>query len=167
MKVSLKYVVEDMDRHGNVRIYYRRKGQSKIRLPGPIGSPEFLTAYKAAEAGAKQIIENPGLPRLKPKSLRWLCVQYYGAPEYKRLAPRTRKIRRRFLERICDRVDPKGRADGDKPYALLEPRHVRKWRDERQATPAEADNLVKAVRVLYNFAIENDLHDRNLSLIHI
>ena len=76
MKVSLKYVVEDMDRHGNVRIYYRRKGQSKIRLPGPVGSPEFLTAYKAAEAGAKQIIENPGLPRVKPKSLRWLCVQY-------------------------------------------------------------------------------------------
>ena len=77
MKVSLKYVVEDMDRHGNVRIYYRRKGQSKIRLPGPIGSPEFLTAYKAAETGAKRVIEKPGLPRVKPKSLRWLCVQLF------------------------------------------------------------------------------------------
>lgn len=161
MQIKLKYVVEDMDRHGNVRIYYRRKGQPKVRLPGPIGSPEFLTAYHAAQAGVQQAIENPGLRRIKPKSLRWLCVQYFRSPEYKRLAPRTQTIRRRFLERICDRVDTKGRKDGDKPYALLEPRHVRKWRDEKQATPAEADNLVKAIRVLYSFAIENDLHDRN------
>jgi len=161
MQIRLKYVVEDMDRHGNVRVYYRRKGQPKVRLPVPIGSPEFLTAYKAAQTGAQQAIEQPGLPRVKPKSLRWLCVQYYQSPGYKRLAPRTRTIRRRFLEKVCERLDTKGRKDGDKPYALLEPRHVRKWRDERQSTPAEADNLVKAVRVLYAFAIDSDLHDRN------
>lgn len=122
-----------MDRHGNGRIYYRRKGQPKVRLPAPIGSPEFLTAYKAAQAGAQQAIEQPGLPRIKSKSLRWLCVEYFKSPGYKRLAPRTQKIRRRFLERLCDRIDTKGRKDGDKPYALLEPRHVHKWRDERQA----------------------------------
>ncbi len=161
MQIRLKYVVEDMDRHGNVRPYYRRRGQPKVRLPAPVGSPEFLTAYKAAQAGVQQEIDQPGLPRIKPKSLRWLCVQYFKSPGYKRLAPRTQKIRRRFLERLCDRVDTKGRKDDDKPYALLEPCHVRKWRDERQATPAEADNLVKAVRVLYSFAIESDLHYRN------
>lgn len=161
MRIKLKYVVEDVDRHGNVRLYYRRKGQPKVRLRGPIGSPEFLAAYRAAQTGVQQAIENPGFPRIKPKSLRWLCVEYYRSPEFKRLAPRTRTIRRRFLERVCDRLDTKGRKDGDKPYALLEPRHVRRWRDEKQETPAEADNLVKAIRVLYSFAIENDLHDRN------
>lgn len=164
MKVRLKYVIEDVDRHGNVRVYYRRKGHPKVRLATPIGSPEFLTSYKAAEAGVERTIETPGLPRVKPKSLRWLCAQYYRSPEYKRLADRTKLIRARFLERICSRVDSKQREDGDKPYALLEPRHVRRWRDERQETPAEADNLVKAVRVLFSFAIENDLHDRNPAL---
>ena len=72
--------------------------------------------------------------------------------------------RRRFLERICERQDSKGRKDADKPFALLEPRHVLKWRDERQPTPAQADNLVKAVRVLYAFALEGDLHDLNPAL---
>ena len=62
MKIRLKYIVEDMDRHGNVRLYYRRKGQPKVRLPSPIGSPKFLVAYKAAENGAKQVIESPEVP---------------------------------------------------------------------------------------------------------
>lgn len=148
MKIRLRYVVEDTDRHGNVRIYYRRRGRLKVRLPGPIGSPAFLEAYKAAEAGAVQSASKKGVAPIRPKSLRWLCVQYFQSPEFRRLAPRTQTIRRRFLERICARVDAKGRKDGDKPFALLEPRHVRKWRDEKQSTPAEADNLVKAVRVL-------------------
>lgn len=51
MKMRLKYIVEDTDRHGTVRLYYRRPGQPKIRLRGPSGSPEFLTDYKRAAAG--------------------------------------------------------------------------------------------------------------------
>lgn len=35
MRFRIRYVAEDTDRHGNVRIYYRRKGR-KTRLPGPI-----------------------------------------------------------------------------------------------------------------------------------
>ena len=35
MNFRLKYVVEDTDRHGNVRLYFRRGGQ-KIRLRGPL-----------------------------------------------------------------------------------------------------------------------------------
>ena|ERR1700730_17037116 len=44
----IKYVVEDVDRHGNVRIYFRRPGYKKIRLRGPPGSEEFQIAYAAA-----------------------------------------------------------------------------------------------------------------------
>jgi len=46
--LRLKYLVEDVDRHGNVRLYFRRKGHRKIRLPGLPGSDEFMAAYKAA-----------------------------------------------------------------------------------------------------------------------
>jgi hypothetical protein len=49
--VRIKFVVEDVDRHGNVRIYFRRKGHPKVRLPGPIGSGDFWTVYRATLAG--------------------------------------------------------------------------------------------------------------------
>ena len=50
-KIQLKYVAEDIDRHGNVRRYFRREGQRKIRLPGLPGSAEFMDAYRAALCG--------------------------------------------------------------------------------------------------------------------
>ena len=41
VKIRIKYVVEDTDRHGNVRLYLRKPGQPKTRLAGPLGSPDF------------------------------------------------------------------------------------------------------------------------------
>lgn len=41
--------VEDRDRHGNTRIYFRTKGQPKVRLRGTPWTPEFMTAYEAAK----------------------------------------------------------------------------------------------------------------------
>jgi hypothetical protein len=64
MKMRLKYVVEDTDRHGNVRLYYRRSGQPKVRLRGPLGSPEFLADYKKAEA-------EPAKPRTVRRHIKW------------------------------------------------------------------------------------------------
>ena len=45
--IELKYVVEDTDRHGNVRIYVRRHGR-KIRIRETPGTDEFMVAYRAA-----------------------------------------------------------------------------------------------------------------------
>jgi len=50
-KIRLAFVVEDVDRHGNVRRYFRRKGQPKIRLRGLPGSTEFMNAYQVALSG--------------------------------------------------------------------------------------------------------------------
>ena len=49
VKIRIKYVVEDTDRHGNVRLYLRRDGR-KVRLRGPLGSPDFWADYHAALA---------------------------------------------------------------------------------------------------------------------
>ena len=54
--IKLKHVVEDKDRHGNLRHYFRRKGQPKIRLRGIPCSGEFMEAYRAALANAEQKI---------------------------------------------------------------------------------------------------------------
>jgi hypothetical protein len=45
-------VVEDVDRHGNVRVYYRSgKGKPKIRLTSTPGTAEFETEYHRARNG--------------------------------------------------------------------------------------------------------------------
>jgi hypothetical protein len=36
-----RFLVEDIDRHGNAGLYFRRKGQSKIRLFEMPGTPAF------------------------------------------------------------------------------------------------------------------------------
>jgi hypothetical protein len=46
--LRLKYDDEDVDRHGNVRIYFRRPGFKKLRLKGLPGSLEFQAAYSNA-----------------------------------------------------------------------------------------------------------------------
>ena len=51
--------------------------------------------------------------------------------------------------------------DGDKPFALMEARHVRRRRDEKAEKPEAANSLVKALRQVFAFAIENDLAERN------
>ena len=156
MKFRLKYVVEDTDRHGNVRLYFCRQGR-KVRLRGLAGSPEFLEDYKKAAAGilepAKQ---GNGVGQVIPRSIRWLCVQYYKSAMFKELDPRTQKVRRAILERFCQH-----KGDGDKPFGLLLPRHVRVRRDEMSDRPEAANGMVKALRQLYRFALRYDLHDDN------
>ena len=154
MKLRLKYVVEDVDRHGNVRLYYRRNGQ-KVRLRGPAGSAEFLTDYRRAAAGPKEI-STAKTGRIVPRSLRWLCAEYYKSAMYQELDPRTRKVRRSILERFCQH-----KGDGDKPFAQLQPRHIRVRRDEMADRPEAANGMVKALRQLYRYALRYDQHDDN------
>ena len=42
MRVPLKYICEDIDRHGNVRCYVRAPGKRKVRLRALPGTPEFM-----------------------------------------------------------------------------------------------------------------------------
>lgn len=157
MKMRLKYVVEDTDRHGNVRLYYRRSGQSKVRLRGPIGSPEFLADYKNAAAGfSKSTAETPKAGAMVAGSIKGLCVDYYKSAMFRELDPRTQKVRRAILERFCQH-----KGDGDKPYRLLLPKHVRIRRDEMLDRPEAANGMVKALRQLFKFAMRYDLHDSN------
>lgn len=152
MKFRLKYVVEDTDRHGTVRLYYRRNGR-KVRLRGPVGSAEFLSDYKAASRPVTPSSpSNPKLGKILPRSVRWLCVEYYNSAAFQGLDPRTQKVRRAILERFCQH-----KTDGDKPFALLLPRHVRKRRDEMADRPEAANGMVKALRQLFRYALNYDL----------
>jgi integrase/recombinase XerD len=127
IKLRFRYVVEDIDRHGNVRLYFRRKGQTKIRLYGLPGSDEFTIAYSAALASSEQ--QQPqGLQRAGKGSFGYVCRAYYASTTFKVLDASTQSWRRRALDAICAK-------HGDKPVAKMSGKHVRVLRDEKVDLP--------------------------------
>ena len=157
--IRVKYVAEDNDRHGNVRLYLRKPGLAKTRLPGPLGSPEFWAAYHKALAAAPAPVRHAGP---LPGSIRRLVAEYYKTPEFKRLDAKTRRVRMAAFERFCAYVPDGGTVpDGDRAFAEMRAKHVRARRDLLDKTPGTANNLVKFLRVLFAFAIRYDHHDRN------
>lgn len=154
IKVRIKFVVEDVDRHGNVRLYFRRPGTAKIRLPGPMGSDQFWSYYREAVAGT---IRTKPISRAKPleSSFRYLAESYYGSAEFKLLSERTRMVRRRVLDHFCEKY-------GDYPYGSLEPKHIRSLRDGMADRPEAANQLLKLLRQVLSFAVANDLVKHNV-----
>lgn len=151
-KIPVKYINEDTDRHGTVRLYFRRKGYPKIRLPGPMGSPEFWEAYKAASRKESNPTKMMALAR--NGSFRWLCQEYYKAPVFQALNPRTQYVRRGVLEQLCQ-------THAEAPFNELAARHIRNLRNARSSTPHAANNLIKCLNQLYTFAVENELVELN------
>lgn len=142
MRVPLRYICEDVDRHGNVRCYVRAPGKRKVRIRALPGTPEFMEEYRAAiatvaEAPARQAGE------AKRGSFRYLCIRYYGRAAFRALDISTRNWQRRALDEIAAE-------HGAKPVAMMEARHVRRMRDAKAATPAAANQLVKALRALFS-----------------
>ena len=105
--------------------------------------PVHLNFWQTIERRQQGLSErkdkSPGVGKVIPRSVRWLCVQYFKSAMFKELDPRTQKVRRAILERFC-----KHKSDGDKPFALLQPRHVRIRRDEMSDCPEAANSMVKA-----------------------
>lgn len=156
MTNRLPYVTQDRDRRGNVRLYYRHGGK-KFRLRGPIGSAEFIADYQMAMLGHNPKERGkPVLSSVKSGSIRDLIAKYYQSSAFQALAPRTRRVRQQILDRFCQNEN-----DGDKPFALLEPRHIMHRRDAMADRPEAANGMVKALRQVYGFAVEYGYHDVN------
>lgn len=152
VRLKLKYVVEDVDRHGNVRIYLR-KGGKKARLHAPIGTPEFLAEYRRAISDIESRAEGKSRPA-NQGSLRWLIERYFESAEFRRLDARTKTVRRAILDRVClGSSKPGGALHGTKPYALMAPKHVRAIRDARCDAPEAANGIVKALRQVFTWAV--------------
>src|SRR5262245_66669544 len=75
MQVRFRWLVEDVDRYGNIRIYVRVPGRRKVRIRAPFGRAEFLAAYTDA------VNDHVSAPRqaraAKPGLFGWLCLRYY------------------------------------------------------------------------------------------
>lgn len=148
-RLRLKHIHRFRDRHGKVRHYFRRAGCKRVPLPGDPGSEEFMAAYQAALAGQAGPIEI-GASRTKPGTVNAAIVAFYNSGLYASWAPETRRSRRNILERF--RIE-----HGDKRIALLEPRHIVKMLADKSDKPSSAQNWLKAVRALMQFAAASGL----------
>ena len=83
--VRFPYVYKDVDRHGNVRIYFWRKGEKKVRIREPLGSAAFVVRYQELIDGGVP----PGAPALAGKptvgTWRWLCGRYFVSEKFRAL----------------------------------------------------------------------------------
>lgn len=152
VSVQLKYVIEDKDRHGNIRVYVRVPGCPKVRLREMPGTAAFFLEYEAA------IGRKPARPQPSSTTFAGICQRYYASPVFKALDPSTQKWRARYLDQVCVK-------HGDDPAAMMQPRHVRRLYQAMSDRPGAARMLLKALKALFAWATEEDLLTTNPTLV--
>ena len=92
MQIRFRHIIEDRDRHGNVRIYVRVPGRRKVRIRAPFGTDAIRLGLRGK---AGDYTQNPTLGVRKIKyARRWSpfmgtgrnCT-ISGSPPARRRAP--------------------------------------------------------------------------------
>jgi integrase len=150
--------VEDTDRHGNVRIYYRGRGRPKTRLRGTPWTPEFMALYDEAKGGVALKRSND----ISSGTWRWLCVEYFrSCVDYLRLGDRTKRVRRSILESTFDEPIAPGSPKffRDMPVSKMTTDAIEVLRDRKLAFPEAANDRVKAIRGVFKWAVRKKAGD--------
>lgn len=157
---KLRYVHEDVDRHGNVRVYFwRGKGHRKIRIREMPGTATFREAYIAASAQdtatPAQGISQTCISAPRPGTWRWLCLQYFASGEFLQLGPQTRRVRCQILEHTwTERIAPNAEEKfADFPLERMTTKAVRVLRDRKADLPEAANGRLKAIRQVYTWGL--------------
>lgn len=159
--INYLYLVEDRDRHGNVRIYFRRKGFPKIRIREVLGTSEFETRYRelVAKSDAGQVIvDEPALSRPVPNTWRWLCVEYMKSSAWAQLDRSTQGPRRGILESTFDEPVHPGAKEtfATFPLARMSAKAIRVLRDRKLPAKTAANQRVKVIKAVFKWALAED-----------
>jgi hypothetical protein len=148
VNVKYRYLYEDVDRHGNVRIYFwRGKGHRKVRLREKVGSPEFHREYQALAAATRPDDLSEAKPKSPtPNTFRWLCVKFFDSTDFKLLDHKTQHVRRQVLEHTWDEPIAPGATEkfGDFPLSRMTAKAVRVLRNREQCDTAGLKHLLGA-----------------------
>lgn len=152
MKLDMPGLIKERMASGRFRYRVRVEGNKrrKITLRVPPEHPDFYEHYHAARAGMQ--LERSATPAEAsiPRSIAWLSHLFEAAMQDKvghgQMHQSTLTQRSSFYKRL--------RAEhGDK--SLFMPRsEVIKIRDSMAATPGAADNMVKSIRALFVWGID-------------
>lgn len=155
MQVELRYLVQDKDRHGNIRIYVRRPGCAKVRLRAAPHTDEFIRQYRDAVDGQRAAPRSASAAPPGDDTFRWLCQEYYKSEDYLGLAEETRRYRKRVLDKACQTKNKKGKLDGGLNYKTLTPEALRERIANKVGSPHAANQLLKCFRALYRYAYDS------------
>jgi integrase len=159
-KVDLPYVKPERDRNGSIRYWYFRRDGRRWKLPGDPGSSEFMAEYSRllAETDQKarvnlpdQAVNRTDYPR---GSFGRLVVDFLASGQFRDCKPRTQAEYRRICEALSAEY-------GNKRVGKIRRRHVRRMRDARAETPGAANTIVRMMKLLLNFAVDDELIPSN------
>jgi integrase len=160
--VKLLYVHQDVDRHGNVRTYFWRKGGPKVRIRETLGSQAFLDVYRGlledTQSGKLAPSRRP-TDQLEPGTYRWICVQYFKSARFNQLDPRTQRVRRRVLELTCEEPIFPGAQEkfGNCPLARFNAKSIKVLRDRKTGRPEAGNERVKLIRAMFSWAVDEEI----------
>ena len=151
MKIDYPGLIEQKLPSGTVIYRVRPKGQhsKRVQISGEFGSDEFIRQYWIARRGEKPEPEKKASEQEAPKSIGWLVQSYFEYLEERVKAgttsAKTIKKKRNLLNRLIVEPDKK----------MLIPREkLIEMQDKMGSTPAQADALMEAVSVMYDWAVE-------------
>jgi integrase len=148
-----KYCCWNYDHHGKRRVRFRLCGFSTY-LTGTPWSEDFMRQYATALDGVKAQAQEVGASRTKAGSIDALCVSYYRSPEFRNLKDSTQAVRRNIIERFRNDY-------GRELLKGLRHRHIDQIVGAKSKTPEAANNLLKVLRVLLDYAVRLEMIDRN------
>jgi hypothetical protein len=158
VKVDFPYVSDEIDRHGNPRVYVRRGGR-RVRIKSPLGTPEFAKEYAAALEtlpGRRVPTKATGPRPFAEGTFGWLAARYFTSAEFLSLPPKSRASRRGVIE-SCLR-EPFSDTDpdpmGNCPLVHLTAQKIRRLRDLKRNLPGAANTRKKWLSSMFTWATE-------------
>ena len=159
-------MVEDVARTtGQVRLYYRRPDQPKIRIWPSVEQEGFWPAYEAAKRGEQlpKPAKATAAPRHRERTFGRLCDEYFASAAFQQLAAHSQRARRGILNHCCGEETKVGAGlfMRDVPLVIFGTKHVQALRDRKAGLPEAANNRVKAIRGLFAWHQEGQEGARN------
>lgn len=155
-----RYVVEYEVPRGSGKwfVYFRRKGEKNIRMPGTPLTPEWNALYQRLLDGERPA-EKVGPVAPTESTFAWLCQQYLASSEFGQLDERTKRVRRQILQSCIDEpTKPGGKTlFGAVPLRDFTAKAVSVLRDRKKAFPEAANARIKSVRAVFAWAGRGDV----------
>lgn len=146
------YASEFRDRHGRMRVRFRKAGLAPLYPKSPPGTDEFMAEYLAWKHGKPSPI---GKDRSAIGTFDDLISQYYRSIPWRNIPKdSTRAVYRGELERFRAKY-------GKRHVATMTAKNITKLMEKMADTPSAANNLLKRLRQLFDYAIVLDMRKDN------
>ncbi len=125
---------------GRTYVYAWRGGP---RIEASLGTPAFVAAYNAA-------VESRRLPDIA--KMRGVIVRYRASPDFQKLAPSTKRVWTRWLDRIDEQFGTLSAAQFDRPDKIRP--IIRKWRASFAHQPRTADYAIQVLSRVCSYMVD-------------